>query len=289
MSVWKTKLEDKHRAAKLVAHAGIESGANKRAVNLLPVPGEHDNHDIFTSSDIRYKSLLLSMEAKQSNACLRIFSEREKSRSAILIYRGRVMGCMHGEKQTGQHLFGEQAYRKAIDDLARPDNLVDTYLLSQELVLAAGALFHGHQIKVAGANGTQQFINAAVVLQNSNFPGCIVVNSNFSHTVCLVYMFFGKIIGVYSFKHGWVEPSYESAIHYAEFTHGCRISATALAARNTREAEALTFSLSGLDAEAITVPLPTLHNCDPALWSSKLSRPTPQNVRSASIFVGNKR
>jgi len=288
MSIWKSKLEEKLRPAKLPAFDGINAGANRRAISLLPVPTEEDSHYISDTHSIKYRQLLLVMEGKQSNACLRIFSEREKTRSAILIYRGRVFGCIHGDKQSGQQRFGVQAYRKALAQLASPNNLMDTYLLTNELVLAAGSLFHGRHLTTSGTTGVERFSCATETLLKSKLPGCVVISSNFSNTVCLVYVFFNQIIGVYSFRDGWVEPTYESALHYVEFTHGCRISATALAARNRQEARNLTFSLSGLDADRVAGNEIGLHGCDaPTTPQETFSR--CRKAKKSSVFVGSKR
>ncbi|HEY9714033.1 MAG TPA: hypothetical protein V6C72_11215, partial [Chroococcales cyanobacterium] len=85
--------------------------------------------------------------------------------------------------------------------------------------------------------------------------GCIVINNGENLAVCMVYIFGGRIIGVYSFKRGWIEPSYEAALKHLLSTKGSSVMASGLFAENLQEVQALTFSLTGLaDRQQNVVP-----------------------------------
>src|SRR5271156_1534058 len=150
MFAWK----DKNSLCKVEKACAIDpqpNGVNRRAIGLLPLPETRDQHKIARSEALRYKQLLLTIEARQSSCCLRIIATNRKARSAILIYKGRVIGCLFGSKDVGQQIFGEEAHREAMADLAHPENIVDAYLLSEEIVLAGASLFHGHVMKISPA------------------------------------------------------------------------------------------------------------------------------------------
>lgn len=256
MFAWKDKKGFQESIAKLVSAESNGKGANRRAINLVPLPVVQERHEISQSHRIRYHQLLVSIEARQSTCCLRVISEHEKSRSAILVFRGRVLGCIYGSKDQGHQIFGQEAHSLAMADLAKPDNIVDTYLLSEELVLAGGALFHGEPIDppMPRMSSEEAFEAAATHLMHTNSPGCIVVNSQENEAVCMVYIFRGHIIGVYSFKDGWVGSLYESALHYVVGTPNTRIMASALAAHSIKEVEVMTFSLTGIGERAPIKP-----------------------------------
>lgn len=249
MFAWKDRKGIQETIAKLVSAENNGQGANRRAINLVPLPAVRETHEIAHSHRIRYHQLLVSIEAKQSTCCIRVISEASKSRSAILVFRGRVLGCLYGSKSTDQ-IFGQEAHQQAMSELAKPDNIVDTYLLSEELVLAGGALFHGNQVDHLGGTPEEAFESAATHLMHSNSPGCIVINSSTNEALCMVYIFSGHIIGVYSFSEGWVKTTYETALEYVVSTPNTQIMASALAAHSIKEVEGMTFSLTGLGDRA---------------------------------------
>ncbi|HEY9732714.1 MAG TPA: hypothetical protein V6C89_12425 [Drouetiella sp.] len=246
MFAWKDKRGIQETISKLVSAENNGRGANRRAINLVPLPAVRDAHEIAQSHRIRYHQLLVSIEAKQSTCCIRIISETSKSRAAILVFRGRVLGCLYGSKYEAEQVFGEEAHHRAMSELAKPSNIIDTYLLSEELVLAGGALFHGHPVEHAGGTAEQIFETVVRNLMYSNAPGCVVVNSENNDALCMVYVFKGQIIGVYSFHEGWVQSTYETAVSYVHSQPNTQVMASALAARNIKEVESMTFSLTGL-------------------------------------------
>jgi len=255
MFAWKDKKGIQETISKLVSAENNGQGANRRAINLVPLPTVRETHEIAHSHRIRYHQLLVSIEAKQSTCCIRVISEASKSRAAILVFRGRVLGCLYGSKFEDQQIFGEEAHQRAMSELAKPDNIIDTYLLSEELVLAGGALFHGHQVEHSGGTPEQCFESAVTHLMHSNSPGCVVINSANNEALCMVYVFRGHIIGVYSFSEGWVQSTYETALEYVVSSPNTKVMASALAASNIKEVENMTFSLTGLGDRATSKPL----------------------------------
>lgn len=251
MLAWK----EKNSLCKVEKACAIDpqpSGVNRRAIGLLPLPESRDQHKIARSEALRYKQLLLTIEARQSSCCLRIIATNRKARSAILIYKGRVIGCLHGSKDIGQQIFGEEAHRQAMDDLAHPENIVDAYLLNDEIVLAAASLFHGHVLKISPAvPAAQSYASAIQNLVSSNSVGCVVISNQESCAVCMVYVFAGRIVGVYSFADGWLSPTLQAGLEKINALSGAKIMASALTAKNECEAVRLTFSLTGLNEEHV--------------------------------------
>jgi hypothetical protein len=250
MFAWKEKKNLREQAQKLSslgATGATRDGKNRRAIGLLPLPGDGQRHEISQSNYLRYHQLLISLEGKQSTCCLRVASPKNKSRSAILLFRGRVLGCLYGSKNIDRQLFGEEALERAVADLAAPGNVLDAYVLSEELVLAAAALFHGHVLNQSSYMNAEQTLEMACQhLLHSDMPGCVVISSDDNLAACMVYMFGGKIVGVYSFKDGWVQPTYETALHYLQRTPNAHVMASKLTACNVQEVMDLTFSVTGL-------------------------------------------
>ena len=88
----------------------------------------------------------------------RSISPRKKSRSAILIFRGRVVGCLYGRKDIGFQIMQQDAQMHAMAELATPGNVLDAYQLPEDLVLAAAALFHGQVLEFGQAGPPDQSV-----------------------------------------------------------------------------------------------------------------------------------
>jgi hypothetical protein len=223
------------------------SGGNRRAIGLVPVAHDDTADKIPLPSSLRYRELLVSIEGKQSTCCLRIISPRKRSRAAILVYRGRVIGCIYGAKDLGRQLMGQEAHLHAMSDLALPDNTLDAYTLDEELVLATASLFHGSVLQppedLEAAEIYEWCIEAAI---SSDLPACIVMSDSENVPLCMTYLIKGRVVGVYSFQEGWVSASYESGLKHIEEAPNVNVSASVLDCCSAEDAIGLTFSLTGL-------------------------------------------
>jgi hypothetical protein len=247
MFAWKEKRDTSTKIAKILSGHAETTGANRRAIGLVPVPKEREIHEVNKSNGLKHQQLLVSIEGNHQTCCLRVISPFHKSRAAIMVFRGRVIGCLYGNKRLGHQLFGADALERAVADLGHPDSILDAYMLPEDLVLAAGALFHGNSLMFSPDLTAEQVFEASCEnLMRSNMPGCIVVNNHQDMAVCMVYIFGGHIVGVYSFTEGWVETSFESGLKYVSQNRGGKVMASMLPCHNVDEVMQLSISLSGL-------------------------------------------
>jgi len=248
--VWKEKLTVKEEIDKITLLDATTRGSNRRAVGLVPAPkGDDANREISEAKKLRYQQLLINIEGKQSTCCIKIFSPKRKSRSALLTFRGRVLGCVYGRKELESQLINYDAFEQFQDDISVPESIVDTYILPENLALAAGSLFHGdvfHQPANSNADETFRFVYSNLV--KTQMPGCIVLKRMGSDEVLsFIYMFGGEVIGVYTFTDGWLESSYQQALDLVEGRITTVVSASKLNACNIEEVHDMTFSLTGID------------------------------------------
>ncbi len=224
------------------------TGENRRATAILPFPrmGKETRYSYNIHSD--YKRLLLSIEANQTSCCLQIASEKCKSRAAVLVYRGRALGSIYGNKTLGRYVFDKMAYERAFSDLVGTKHSLEAYPLSDELALAAAALFHGSVIQTDGdGDPRKSFANALDDLSKTTMPGCIVLNGTKDRSLCFVYLYNGQISGIYSDKHGWLKPAQETVFDYIKRHRNLSVEACMLPLEEMPEISELTFSLSGVD------------------------------------------
>jgi hypothetical protein len=243
--------------AEKLCDIGVTAGVNRRAIGLMPMPISKENHEVFVAGSVKYTNLLLSIESRQSSCCLRIVSSARKTRSAILIYRGRVIGCIYGQKGREFQLFGQEAYQQAMIDLAQPNTLIDAYLLSEEIILSAASLFQGNVNVVQAALPAEKiYIDTVNDLLAKRAVACVVTNNKEGLAKCITYLFAGKIVGVYSFAKGYLVPILESGSGHSKNSPDDEVMVCTLNAANEQEALNTTFSLTGLtDGTRITRPI----------------------------------
>jgi hypothetical protein len=224
-----------------------EDGCNRRMIGLLPLPATRQEHEITETDSLRLNQLLLSIEARRQSCCIRVFSNSRKSRSAILIYRGRLIGCVFGRRGLPRQVFGKQAFEQTMDDLVSPSNIIDAYPLSDEIVLASASIFHGGFNEVFdGAPAVQIYPSCARMMINNRRTGCILLNTHDESAVCITYIFEGQIVGVYSFSEGWLTKTQTAVLNCIETTSDAGILISILPVE-CEFAKTLTESLTGLD------------------------------------------
>jgi hypothetical protein len=210
------------------------------------MPDAPDPSQIIFADPSKYRQLLLAIEGNQYTCCLKIVSPTRKSRSAILIFRGRVLGCIYGSKRISQQLFGKQAYEQIFGDMSK-DTVIEAHRLSEGFALAAGSLFHSEIVNTPPNLSAENNLACAYnFMVQAGKPGCIVVNDLNGFPVVAAYLFNGKVIGVFSHSDGWKSAAYETVRQYLLQTGEVKIFASLLNANNIPEVKPLTFSLSGL-------------------------------------------
>jgi len=225
----------------------LYEGNNRRAVGLLPDPTNIQDKSQAVIASSNHHRLLLDLEADQRTCCLKMSSDRRRSRGALLIFRGRVLGTIYGSKLLNEQLLDQKAYAKVCGDLADPDSSVQAHLLEEGLVIAAAALFHGRPFEMENKLPIEEVFMAYLqALIRINMPGCLVVSNSNNLVVCLAYVFAGSLVGLYSARAGWLPPVVSLAIEQVKQFSDGTVTGSMLQARNVDEVFELTFSLSGL-------------------------------------------
>lgn len=249
MFVWKEKRNQMDELKKAMDLDSSWRGSNRRATSLIPLPYDKEaQREVVEARKVRYQQLLISMEGKQSTCCLKVISPKRKSRSALLTFRGKALGCIYGRKEMESQLIGQAAFNDFLDDLSNSDSIVDTYILPEELALASAALFHGevfHQPADLTALQTFDFVFGHLV--ETELPGCIVVkHADATGVIAFIYMFGGRVVGVFTFADGWLTGSQFHNLDVFNQGAAVEVNASKLSANNVWQIYDLSFSLTGL-------------------------------------------
>ncbi|MCW5822689.1 MAG: hypothetical protein KIT34_07780 [Cyanobacteria bacterium TGS_CYA1] len=252
MLVWKEKLAVKEESRNFHAQNSTRDGLNRRAMGLIPQAISSQSRKVTEASQLRYHQMLFSLANKQNTCCIKVICPREKARAAMLVFRGKVLGCVFGRKGSDKQLFGQEAFSELCSILTSVDTIIDTYIMPEAVALASGSLFHGSVFnQEMGVDAMTAFNMASSHLLQTEMPGCIVVKNSNHQIGGFIYYFGGSIVGVFSFKDGWMKPTFESAQELVNFCPDVSISASKLQAMSVEEVEALAFAMIDLDEKSL--------------------------------------
>lgn len=91
--------------------------------------------------------LVKNLEEEAFTGCLKITCPERRSRSAALLYQGRVMGCIYGCAADGEPQPTDVSLREMLDDCTLAGTQAVRYTLPEEVVLGMAALFLGLPIE----------------------------------------------------------------------------------------------------------------------------------------------
>jgi hypothetical protein len=255
MFPWKLKERFQDQVRKLISAKFPYEGGNRRAASLFPAPKDINQHEIARTKNVRYHQLLVSLEGNQRSCCLKILSPRRKSRAAILVYRGRVLGCVYGRKDIDYQMVGHEAHTLALTEIANPGNILDAYELPEELVLASASMFHGFCMQFPEYGSLEQMYGDALeaVLRRS-MPATVVVTNEVDEMISISYTYDGNLIGLFTAGEGWVEPTLANACRHSEECLEPKVRASILPTKAPLDVCALGFSLTGLGDRRVDIP-----------------------------------
>lgn len=296
MFIWKERKDQLSELEKVATEQPGLDGINKRAIGLFPQPKEDTPRKVDFVSQIKYHKLLVNMEGQEDTCVMRLISNRNRSRAGVLIFRGRVLGAIYGRVQESgvSQLLGQDAYSMVRLEMLSSDTIVDTYKIDDKTAIACSAMFHGELYEPPGNLSAREVFDYSMNhLLESMMPGTIIINRDDAHTG-IIYIFKGKVHGVFCFDQGWLEPTRQAAETLLSTIPNPTISASKLLCCNIWELKDYTFSLTGIEESTLSASQhlsPSLdyaalkdldkrgesglskamHQCEDGLGASKLS------------------
>lgn len=135
-----SKQQEQQAARLIVKH-------NRRAIDLIlpPFDGLPRKFDINQIEDLLW--LITDLEGGMRTGCVKASCDGKKSRSAVLLYRGRAVGCLYGNIQMQEPFAIEHSLQMMLSDCQSANTQLLLYALPEEITLAMAALFIGHPIE----------------------------------------------------------------------------------------------------------------------------------------------
>lgn len=170
----------------------------KRATDLFlpPINGEPPN--TFKIADYDLEWLITDLEGGMRTGCVKASSEDKLSRSAMLLYRGRVVGCIYGTKMLKDPLSTEGSLALMVQDLGLPETVVMSYELPEDVALSMSALFLGYPVTRSDDLDARSYADHLCNwFAEKQQTACLAFSLPSTAGTCLAFIHQGKFVGAF--------------------------------------------------------------------------------------------
>jgi hypothetical protein len=185
----------------------------RRMLDLLP-DERFARTRITVSSGATIVQQLLNFEGQRLTGCLKVEAPRFMSRAGILIVRGKVLACVYGSKSLPCQLFGQTAFKKVTTEITHPDNILDSYLLPEDIAVASGSMFHGQLTDLVSSAPAKTIYSILERFDKENASGSIALLDYGERPRCLTYFAKRRFIGSQSLCDQAPPESFTELIRY---------------------------------------------------------------------------
>lgn len=170
-----------------------------RFVDLILPPLPTSVVDSSKGGDRALQDLIAGLERSGRTGCVRATSEERFSRSAMLLYRGRAVGCIHNCRSKPFPQKTEEALKLMIGDLSLPDTVVSLYDLPEEIVLPVSALFLSTTERRDDNYDAKTYMDySCVLLKGREQTACFAYTFPLKKATCLGFVYKGDWVGAFN-------------------------------------------------------------------------------------------
>jgi len=220
----------------------------KRATDLIMGPLDPQSEIVSKVQEYKLDHLVADLEKNIFTGCIKIASEEKESRSALLLCRGRAVGCVYNCVSLPDTLPTEQALQMILADLSQPETDLRMYKLPVDVIFALSSLFLGHacertpQMEAADAKGELGILLKG--FETRATTACLAITLEKSQSLCLGFVHRGYFSGSYDIERQHFDTELVSLERRLEHEPKSVIEASALPAQMTSPLVRFGFSLS---------------------------------------------
>lgn len=168
----------------------------RRAIDLILPSVNGEMPSKFKIGDADLEWLLTDLEGGMRTGCVKAFSEEKKSRAAVLLYRGRAVGCIYGCKQMTEPQPTEPSLSMMLADMKLPNTEVLIYDLPEEVTLAMSALFLGYPVERKDTLDARSYLDYIIDwLHSKELTACLAFSLPSIMGTCLGFIHQGNFVG----------------------------------------------------------------------------------------------
>lgn len=166
------------------------------ATNLIMPPLNPETQRVFQIQEHDVDWLVTHIETGMQTGCVKTSTPSLSSESAILLYKGRAVGCIH-RSPNSEPKSTEEALKFALSDLDVPDTVVTVYDLPSEIVIAMSSLFLGYPVERHDDFSNKEYFDYARNWLNQKNATATIVVSDSGKDPCLCFIFQGGFVGAF--------------------------------------------------------------------------------------------
>ena len=171
----------------------------KRATDLFPPPLEVDSFLQIKMNNYEPEWLVSDLEGGQRTGCVRLNNETDNCRGAILVYRGRVVGCVFNSVESPETQATKESLALFVPALKQADTVVTLYDLPESLVLAKCSLFLGYPVQREDDYNSHDYYRYIMDwLKKEGGTACLAVSLSGGRGTVLGYVHNGELIGSFA-------------------------------------------------------------------------------------------
>lgn len=239
---------EQDRAFQVYAQDKPQNIRLRRAIDLILPPLDRNQQPnkmrIGQEDDLLW--LITDLEGGMRTGCVKAFCEPKKSRSAVLLYKGRAVGCIYGNKQLKEALpTTESSLQMMLNDCQTPDTHLVMYGLPEEVTLAMSALFLGYPVERSDDLDARSYMDYIMSwFQQKEQTACLVFSLPSSCATLLAFVYKGQFIGSFYVETQEFSRDINFVYELIKQDAQSRVEATILPPELTSAAVRLGFSLS---------------------------------------------
>jgi hypothetical protein len=216
----------------------------RRAIDLiLPSIGE-DKGTTLRIGDEDLEWLITDLEGGMRTGCVKAFCEPRKSRSAVLLYKGRAVGCIYGNKTIPEPQPTEPSLQMMLNDLNDPETSILIYDLPETVTLAMSALFLGYPVDRSDDLDARSYIEyIGSWLSQREQTACLAVSLSAGGT-CLAFVHGGRYCGSFYVENQTYSEDIKVLYDLIANDPKAQVSASILPPEMTSKSVKFGFSLS---------------------------------------------
>ncbi|MBX3076306.1 hypothetical protein KF913_20510 [Candidatus Obscuribacterales bacterium] len=170
----------------------------RRAIDLIMPPIDGETISTMRIGDYDVEWLITQLEGGMFTGCVKAACESRLSRAAMLLYKGRAVGCIYGCKADPTTKPTEESLQAMLSDLESPDTVVSQYDLPEEITLAMSSLFLGYPVERHDDYSTKEYLDYICNwLGQKNGTATLAISLTQDRGTCLGYIYKGQFSGAF--------------------------------------------------------------------------------------------
>lgn len=217
----------------------------KRATDLILPPVDGSTPSTMAMSEYDLEWLITDLEGGMRTGCVKASSEERLSRSAMLLYRGRAVGCIYGRKSMPDSMPTEQSLTLMLQDLSLPQTKLTMYDLPEDVTLAMSALFLGYPVQRSDDLDARSYMDYLCNwFAEKQQTACLAITLLSTAANCLVFVTRGQYAGAFYVEDQKYNRDRNYVYELLANEQGAGLEASILPPEMTSQAVRFGFSLS---------------------------------------------